>query len=59
MALLTAGVSIEDVSALLGQSSIQTTERHYAPWTGAGGTASRGSYGPRTGWTRYWRKWIR
>ena len=32
VALLTAGVAIEDVSALLGHSSIQTTERHYAPW---------------------------
>ena len=30
--LLTAGVSIEDVSSLLGHSSIQTTEQHYAPW---------------------------
>ena len=32
VALLTAGVAIEDVSALLGHSSIQTTEKHYAPW---------------------------
>ncbi|MYE05857.1 MAG: tyrosine-type recombinase/integrase [Chloroflexi bacterium] len=32
VALLTAGVAIEDVSSLLGHSSIQTTERHYAPW---------------------------
>ncbi len=23
---------MEDVSALLGHSSIRTTERHYAPW---------------------------
>ena len=32
VALLTVGVSIQDVSSLLGHSSIQTTERHYAPW---------------------------
>ncbi len=32
VALLTAGVAMEDVSALLGHSSIRTTERHYAPW---------------------------
>ena len=30
--LLLADVSIEDVSVLLGHSSVQTTERHYAPW---------------------------
>jgi len=30
--LLLAGVLLEDVSKLLTHSSIQTTERHYAPW---------------------------
>ena len=30
--LLSQGVAIEDVSTLLGHSSIQTTERYYAPW---------------------------
>ena len=32
MELLLAGVLMEDVSVLLGHSSIQTTERYYAPW---------------------------
>ena len=30
--LLLGGVSMEDVSVLLGHSSIRTTERFYAPW---------------------------
>ena len=30
--LLLAGVAMGDVSILLGHSSIQTTERYYAPW---------------------------
>ena len=30
--LLLADVSIEDVSVLLGHSSVQTTERNYAQW---------------------------
>ena len=30
--LLAQGVSIEDVSTLLGHSSIRTTEQYYAPW---------------------------
>ncbi len=30
--LLKAGVPLEDVSRLLGHTSIKTTERHYAPW---------------------------
>ena len=30
--LLLAGVSIEQVSVLLGHQSIRVTERHYAPW---------------------------
>lgn len=33
--LLTKDVSIEDVSTLLGHSSISTTEHHYAPWNKA------------------------
>ncbi len=30
--LLEAGVSIENVSVLLGHSSVRITERHYRPW---------------------------
>jgi integrase len=30
--LLLAGVSIEQVSVLLGHSSVKITEKHYAPW---------------------------
>ena len=33
--LLLAGVAIQDVSALLGHSSVQTTEKYYAPWDAA------------------------
>ena len=29
------GVPIEDVSVLLGHSSIKITERHYSPWVKA------------------------
>ena len=32
VSLLLAGVAMQDVSALLGHSSVQTTERYYAPW---------------------------
>jgi integrase len=27
-----AGVSIQDVSVLLGHRSVKITEKHYAPW---------------------------
>jgi integrase len=30
--LLLDGMAIEDVSKLLTHTSIQTTQRHYAPW---------------------------
>ena len=33
--LLVKGVPIQDVSSLLGHSSVKTTERHYAPWNQA------------------------
>jgi integrase/recombinase XerD len=29
---LQAGISIEDVSVLLGHRSVKITEKHYAPW---------------------------
>ena len=32
VSLLAQGVAIGDVSTLLGHSSVQTTERYYAPW---------------------------
>jgi integrase/recombinase XerD len=33
--LLQAGVPMERVSVLLGRSSIEVTERYYAPWVAA------------------------
>lgn len=33
--LLTADVAMQDLSALLGHSSVTTTERYYAPWNTA------------------------
>ena len=57
VAPLTAGVAIEEVSALLGQSSIRPTERNCTPWAGAGGPGSRRSCARPIGWTRRWRKW--
>jgi site-specific recombinase XerD len=35
VSLLQRGVSLEEVSVLLGHSSIKVTERHYAPWVKA------------------------
>jgi integrase/recombinase XerD len=35
--LLTAGVSLESVSQLLGHDSIATTQKHYSPWIKAPG----------------------
>ena len=32
VSLLEKGVSIENVSVLLGHSSVRITERHYKPW---------------------------
>jgi integrase len=32
VSLLEKGVSIQEVSVLLGHTSVSTTERHYAPW---------------------------
>ena len=35
VSLLLSGVLMQDVSTLLGHSSLATTERHYAPWCAA------------------------
>ena len=32
VSLLHAGVSLENVSTLLGHQSIRVTEKHYSPW---------------------------
>ena len=32
VAWLSEGIPLEEVSRLLGHSSIKTTEKHYAPW---------------------------
>jgi site-specific recombinase XerD len=33
--MLQAGVSLEQVSILLGHSSVKITEKHYSPWVRA------------------------
>lgn len=42
VSLLLNGVSLENVSRLLGHSSIRITERHYAPWVKARQTMLEG-----------------
>jgi integrase/recombinase XerD len=37
--ILEKGVPIDVVSMLLGHTSIETTEKHYAPWVKSGQTA--------------------
>ena len=32
VSLLQAGVSLEDVSTLLGHQSLRITQKHYSPW---------------------------
>jgi hypothetical protein len=51
--LLLAGVSIDQVAALLGHSSTRITEKHYSPWVrAAAGATRRGSSGRRSDRTK-------
>jgi len=49
VALLAKGVSLENVSVLLGHSSVKITEGHYKPRGSDAASAARSGRGPRLG----------